>query len=215
MTRRGLSLCLAVMIFLAPASCAADDPRSPSAQEPGRAPDFWDLMHLKQDFTYFDTLCGMWKINEVALIGPIRTITEGRTLGGQRGEPGTIDTALVRIQVDEVVRGDLANDSRRIVDIEIWRPESSSPEELAASRPNEPLLVMLQDTAKQPQPEEADDSAVVREPGKTLYTIPTPKALFIEQSGEVFTPLDPQPGPYEESISATTLDGLAEEIRGC
>ena len=201
--------CVAVLVA---AGCAA---RNSDAGPPASQSDvgFWAGMRVQATWTYFESLREMWEISDVTIVGRIIAVREGRTLGGQRGERGTQTTALLQIQLDEMVRGQLANDSRRIVDVEIWRANDVPIEEVAAKAPNEPILLLLQDVAGQPKPREVDDSAVIREPGKTLYTIPTPKALFIERGDDVVTPLDPQPGPYEESIQATTLPELAAEIR--
>lgn len=200
------------VVLLMVAGCARNfDDAAPPASESGG--DFWAGMRVQATWTYFETLREMWNISDVAIIGRIVAVREGRTLGGQRGERGTQTTALVQVQLDELVRGDLANDSRRIVDVEIWRANDVPIEEVAAEAPNQPILLLLQDVAGQPKPREVDDSAVIREPGKTLYTIPTPKALFIERGDDVVTPLDPHPGPYEDSIEATTLPELAAEIR--
>lgn len=175
--------------------------------------DFWSQMYMQLDYTHFETLEELWEITDVTVVGRIKSVSEGRTLGGTKGERGTLETALIRLEVDEVVTGELEKDSRKKIDIEILRSESSSIEELAESAPDEPLLLLLQNTAKQPKAHEIDESGVEREPGKTLYTIPTPKALFIERDDDVVTPLDPAEGPYEDSIEATTLPELADEIR--
>ncbi len=201
--------CVALLL---PIACTD---RAPGARSPVQDSDvdFWRGMTVQATWTYFETLREMWEISDVAVIGRIVAVREGRTLGGRRGERGTQTTALVQVRVDELVRGDLADDSRRIVDVEIWRANDVPIEEVAAEAPNEPILLLLQDVARQPQPREVDDTVVVREPGKTLYTIATPKALFIERRNDVVTPLDPHPGPYEDSIEASTLPELAAEIR--
>lgn len=160
----------ACVVLLVAAGCAgrnSDAGASASQSDVG----FWAGMRVQATWTYFETLREMWEISDVTIIGRIIAVREGRTLGGQRGERGTQTTALVQIQLDELVRGELANDSRRIVDVEIWRANDVPIEEVAVKVPNEPILLLLQDVAGQPKPREVDDSAVIREPGKTLYTI--------------------------------------------
>ena len=198
---------LAIIVLLAGA--CSSSPRQPSPH----APDFWAQLSVDQEYTYFDTLREMWQINEVAIIGRISKVKQGRTLGGERGEAGTVDTALLEVDVREVVRGELSKDSEKKVDVEIITSSDAPLANLEEIIPDQDVLFLLQDVAKQPQPKKFDDTGVERDPNKKLYTIPTPKALFVERDGDVVTPLDPAPGPYEDSIEATTLPELADEIR--
>lgn len=206
---RLLRACAALMILLS--GCNSEGTTSSS---PNDAPeDFWSALSAQQDYTYFNTLREMSEISDVSIIGQIVDIKDGRVLGGKKGEPGTVSTFLLEVEVLEVVRGELAKDSKKRVDVEIISSGDFSAEELDDLIPGQDVLLLLQDMAKQPQPEKFDDSGVDRDPDKKLYTIPTPKALFIETSDDVITPLDPPPGPYDDSIEATTLQELAEEIR--
>ncbi len=78
--------------------------------------DLWMLMNqLAVDFEYHETLEALWKDSDAAVIGHMKNVREGRGLGGKKGEDVTTETVIVTFQVTELVRGDLNEDSRRIV----------------------------------------------------------------------------------------------------
>lgn len=198
---------------LVAAGCGGPDSSDPTSTIEFKG--FFDSFHrgLHVDYQVFDSLEEMVSISDAVVIGEIESVRQGRTLGGRRGERGTIDTLLLWTSVTEVVRGELHPSSRNVVEVEVFQPEIGSVEELHDARPEGPMLFILQDTAGQSQPSEVDDSGADHGPGKPIYTIPTLKAAFIEREGGITTPFDLTRSAYDDSIEARTLDELAEEIR--
>jgi hypothetical protein len=208
--RRSTLLFLALAV--AAAGCAAPRTSAGSAA-PGKQ-DFWELLTQQSlDYEYHPTLQSLWEASDTAEIGTIRNVREGRGLGGKKGQGHAISTVILTFEIMEHVRGDLAADSRRIVDIEWMRPDLVSVRELNDAAPHDHMLVLLKDTAGTMPDVEIDESGADRDPGKTLYTLTTSKALFIEVEDGLLTPLDSTPDAFDESYEATTLQELAEEIR--
>lgn len=210
-TRRGKLALIIVTAVLVSGACGT------AGNNPGAArsdADFWSLINrLAVDYEYHEALEALWDDSEVAVIGHMKNVREGRGLGGQKGEDVTTETVIVTFQVDELVRGDLNNDSRRIVDLELRRPSLVDVNELNDATPGDRMLLLIYDQAGTLPNVEIDESGADRDPGKTLYALTTHKALFIEGDGGLETPLDPTPGEFESSFEARTIDELAEEIR--
>jgi hypothetical protein len=96
----------------------------------------------------------------------------------------------------------------------LFKPSLVTVDELSQVVPSESVLVLLQQASPALAGLEIDESGAERDPGKSLYLPPTTKGFFVELEQDVVTALDTTPGPSEESIEATTLGELAEEIRG-
>jgi hypothetical protein len=207
-------LVLATTILGCAALACAGEP-GPSVGEPPASRGFFDsfVRGVNADFMTFGSLREMVEISDVVVIGRIERVGDGRTFGGRRGERGTVDTLILHVRVDEVVRGDLERASREIAEIEVLRPEVGSVEELHAQKPDEPLLFILQDTADQPQAAQIDDSGADHSEGKRIYTVPTFKGAFIDDERGLRTPFDPSLTRYDRSVHARTLEELADEIR--
>lgn len=212
MTRGGrLALIVSAVVFVSGA-CGAPEGTS-GRSSPG--PSFWSLINrLAVDYEYHDTLQALWGDSDVAVIGHMKNVREGRGLGGKKGQDVTTESVIVTFQVDEVVRGQLNPDSRRIVDLELRRPSLVSVNELDDATPDDRMLLLIYDQAGTLPNVEIDESGAERDPGKTLYALTTHKALFIEHDSGLTTPLNTTPGPFEESFDARTIDELAQEIRG-
>lgn len=211
---RRLTAASTVLALTVAAACGGAS--SPEGAEVPEFRGFFDsfVRGLHIDYTTFDSLEEMVEISDVVLVGEIESVRPGRTFGGPRGARGTIDTLLLWTRVTEVARGELHPSSRKIVEIEVFKPEFGSIEQLHESRPQDPMLFILQDTATQPQPHEVDDSAADHAEGKPIYTIPTTKAAFMEDGGGgVITPFSPATTQFDRSIKAKTLEELVEEIR--
>jgi hypothetical protein len=206
---------LAISLLFVVACGAPSNPAAHNPQSEQRATgEFWQLMNQQSlDYEYFETLEALWNVSDVALIGHLTDIKNGRGLGGRKGELATAETVIAKFKVDEVVRGDLAEDSKANVDIELFKSSLVAVEDLAEAAPSESVLILLQRASPALAGVEIDESGAQRDPGKTLYLPPTTKGLFIELEDDIATPLDTTPGPFEESIKAMTLEELAEEIR--
>lgn len=200
------------LLFVAlAAGCGA--PRTSGGSSAATEESLWELLTQQAlDFEDHATLRSLWEASDTAELGIIRNVREGRGLGGKKGEGHTIETVIFTFEVVEHVRGELARDSRRVVDIEWMRPHLVSVEELDDSVPDEQMLVLLKDTEGTMPNVAVDDSGAQRDPGKTLYTLTTSKALFIEHEDRLLTPLDLTPAPFDQSYEAT-LHELADEIR--
>lgn len=180
----------------------------------GHDESFWTLINrLAVDFEYHETLEDLWGDSDAAVIGHMKNVREGRGIGGKKGEDVTTETVIVTFRVEELVRGDLNEDSREIIDLELRRPSLVSVKELNDATPHDRMLLLIYDQAGTMPRVEIDESGAEREPGKTLYALTTHKGLFIEEDGALVTPLDPTPGEFESSFEARTIDELAQEIR--
>jgi len=133
-------------------------------------------------------------------------------LVGRKGG-ATAESIIAEFNVDEVIEGEPADDSKVRIDIELFKPSLVDVGDLADAVPKQPVLVLLQEASQELMGVKIDESGAERDPDKTLYLPPTTKAIFIKLEGDVVTPLDMTPGPFEKSIGATSLEELADEIR--
>lgn len=196
-------------------ACGSPSPSSPAQSDPSSTESFWDLMADEGlDYVQFENVRAVWETSEVAVIGRIIRVSRGRSFGGPPGSALNVPTVLATVEVSEVVRGRLEPANQRLLYLELIVPSLVTPEQLAQTVPTEPLLVFLVITNQTMTKTEIDETGVVRDKRKTLFTIPSTKGLFVERHGDLVTPLDTTPSPYDDSYEANTLAELAEEIRG-
>lgn len=210
--RHRLVLLLVIALFVACGAPASTEPQQVPEEE--QQQDFWDLMNEHSiDYDYHPTLRSLWEASDAAIIGQILEAREGRGFGGRKGGPRTVESVLLRVRVDELVRGELDRQSTRFLQLELLRPPLVSVRDLNATLPADRMVLLVHDAASVlPDNVEIDETGAERE-GGTIYTVPSLKAIFIERDAELATPLDETPGEFERSYSATTLEELAEEIR--
>ncbi|MGH2750140.1 MAG: hypothetical protein ACRDK3_04610 [Actinomycetota bacterium] len=176
--------------------------------------DFFQLLRrIAVEYEVYDSLEELLKGADVAVIGVIESIDTGRALGAGRDQPEAVETFLITVRVQELVSGDLPSDSQELLDLELYKPSLVSLQDVRRAKPETPLLLVLTDTANLPQPSPVDDSDVDREPGKSLFTIPSDTAIFVERANEVLTPLSPSVDAVDRSVKATSLQELAAQIR--
>jgi hypothetical protein len=175
------------LLAMALIAVACGTPNNTSAHNPQAerraGGEFWQLMNQQSlDYEYFETLEDLWNVSDVALIGHLTDIRKGRGLGGSKGDLATAETVIAKFRVDEVVRGNLAEDSRANADVELFKPSLVTVDELSQAVPSESVLVLLQRASPALAGVEVDESGAERDPGKSLYLPPTTKGSSLSSS---------------------------------
>lgn len=179
--------------------------------------DFYSSLRLTRlSYEPFLTLDEFLEISDAVVVGRFENVAMGRVIGGKRGERGTAEMILVTVEVSDVVAGELPPEDETSLHLELPKPRLVSVAELREALPKrQDVLLVLQDLSKLPPLSEVDESGVERDRNKALYTVPTPKGLFVADNDHaaVVTPLDDAPGQFDSHLSARNIVELAEEIR--
>lgn len=212
----GLALAGSVSIALVAAiSMAVVDADKPTPSDPALQEDFFAALRAVEDkHLSFSTLESYLELSQVVVIGRFESVGQGRVIGDPDGDRGALETVLVRVQPSELVTGELAKRDREIIELELANPRDVSVDELESALPDEDVLLILRDITDQPQPKIVDESGFEHDPDKSLFTLPTPKGLFIEEDERVITPLDESRGQFDEKLDVGSLGELADHIRG-
>lgn len=179
-------------------------PRQPQEARQG----FFASLADQGDYEPFESLEEFVSISDVVVIGTFEDVSQGRSSAAR----GAFDSVLITVALSEIVRGDLPASDRETLVLELPKPRLTPLAELRESLPDAPVLLILQDIARYPSQKPVNDDAG-NDSSKTTYLLPTPKGLFIEREGRVFTPLDDSPAQFDSRIEAKDLDELADAIR--
>lgn len=148
---------------------------------------YQSLALLPVDYEPFADLQAMAASSVIIVEGVISEFEEGRTVGGQKGERGTLDSAIARVEVSEVVKGPVA--VGETIDVEVYRPELFPLADMQRTMPTYVIMFFLRDTAAGPQPQEVDESGVVRDASKALYGLVSLQGWIVDIGEQLDSPL--------------------------
>lgn len=210
--------CVLAVLAIPAVACASDasnlEARGQHQHQHGyQTSEFFELFRgLHLDYIAHKNLTEMLRLADVVVTGRVSDVKEGRVIGSMRDERGGLRTAVLIIEVEELVAGHSADDSKTQIQVEVFRPVLTSIEALKESMPTELLLFSLVDLSRNPKTDVQDTTGATYDLNKSVYAMPTPKGAFMEVQG-IVTPFDPEPAELNRSIKATTMAELVEEVR--
>jgi len=152
---------------------------------------------------------------DVVARGRVVKMTDGPPLGGAKDDPNAINTILLHIPVDDVIRSD-APLARKTVLVRIEKPPLVSGEDtLRLTFPSPAGIFVLQrvDKIRTPQGAVIRQGSPVQSRYGPVFALATPEGLFTEDGDQLVTPLARERrGQLWASVQARSLDALAGEI---
>ena len=211
--RRRIAVLFASYLSVALASCGGAPPPSPGGTSLVQHPFYGEFRGASFNFDPFPSVEAITKSSTTVISGHLLSVGEGRTRGGKHGERGTLASALMRVQVEEVLHGTI-EPADAIVQVEVFRPKLASIAEMSKNRPEGRLVLFLSDTAGLKPAATVDETGVDLDRSRPLYILNGGGQAYLAQfGGQVVAPLLLGEVPqYLASAEPDDLDDLAELI---
>jgi hypothetical protein len=133
----------------------------------------------------FESKQQMVAASDVVVTGTVVAVEDGRTLGGQPGDPGALHTLVARVQVVGASKGTVGS----YVYVELPRSMANSVDDYRARLPNHTMTLYLVTHQRLGQPKTVGAVGRGLPAGETLYGLTSRQGMSIEHDGQVHFPL--------------------------
>ena len=188
-------------------SLAESDP-PPSKYNYLKDADFYGLVRRAMfNFTPASDGVELAQQSDAVVFGHIESVADGRTFLGAPENPTSVRTAVARVAVDEVIRGQVGSE----VFVAFWRSQVTPVAKFRDTIPSDQLLLFLD--AAQEQVDTHDALKGVDE-GHTLFELVSPQGMAVGiDDGRIVQPLtDEDLWLFKRALSMVDLIGSLKKV---